>query len=479
MAALAASCEGGIPSGALRPSMPSLLLPGKDTTPSSTDDSTSTSRDGWTSTDCASPRSEANSGPSPGWKSPEWTPRGPESLPEPCAATVDAGGYCPYSPQHESPWGSASYWVPVDAVQHGLIYQCVPVGTFWSADVGGLAAQAPGPVAPGPLCADAAAATPQLQGCWLQAPPMTPGHFPVAMVHGPAPPAPPEPARPAPPAQTPPTQAAPHREATAAGPPVDVIELTELEEQLVQRLSQLPAEELGQAAASLQGHVWRLAAAPRGTQLLQQALLAAGAEDRGRLVAELKGHVNDSWESTAAAPQANYVLQKCIEALPLKDCHFICDEMLVGGVTKAAHSKFGCRIFQRLIEHFPEEDVAPLLEALLSEGDLQALMISRFGNFVVQCILEHGPSEHRSRIAAVLVGEEDKSFAKLAENKYASHVVQHAMKHCSVTDRRRLVSKVLEVEAKDSKFKRSVYGSFVASEARRWARAGAQTRDAR
>lgn len=313
----------------------------------------------------------------------------------------------------------------------------------------------------------------------MQAPAMAPGHFPVALMHSPAQPAQLEPAKSAPSALTPSTQTKPHREAATTAPPADVIELTEHEEQLVERLSQLPAGELGQAAASLLGHVWRLAAAPRGTQLLQQALLAACAEDRSRLVAELKGHVNEAWESTAAAPQANYVLQKCIEALPLKDCHFICDEMLAGDVTKAAHSKFGCRIFQRLIEHFPDEDVAPLLEALLGEGDLQALMISRFGNFVVQCILEHGPSEQRSRVAAVLVGEEDKSFAKLAENKYASHVVQHAMKHCSVTDRRRLVSKVLEVEAKDSKFKRSVYGSFVASEARRWARAGALDRDAR
>merc|ERR1719356_1262605 len=145
--------------------------------------------------------------------------------------------------------------------------------------------------------------------------------------------------------------------------------------------------------------------------------------------------------------------------------------MLEGDVTKAAHSKFGCRVLQRLIEHFPEEDVAPLLEALIGKGDLQALMISRFGNFVVQCILEHGPSEHRSRVAAVLVGEEDKTFARLAENKYASHVVQHAMKHCDEAEQRRLVSKVLAVEVKEPKFKRSVYGSFVTTEARKWARA--------
>ncbi|CAK0851223.1 unnamed protein product [Prorocentrum cordatum] len=436
-----------------RPAVPNLPLLGKEAPRSSADGSTTTSRGGWTSPECSSPRSEANS-PTSGWTSPEWTPRAtgacglePPAEPELPAAVPGAGGFFCWAP-HAPP----GYWAPV-GLQHGVVYQCVPVGAFWTAPVvvGCPAAQEPAPAAP---------------GCWVQAEPAVPGAFPAGPA---AAAAAADPARGAFPGSPP----AARWEAQAGSEP-EAAGLTEEEEQLLERLSRLPAAELGEAAASLRGRVWRLAGSPQGTQLLQQVLLAAGVQERAELVAELEGHVNEAWESVAAAPHANYVLQKCIEVLPPNRCRFICDEMLQGDVARAAQSKFGCRILQRLIEHCRGQDVAPLLDALLAEDTLQALMLSRFGNFVVQCVLEHGPAERRSRVAAALARQEDGAFAKLAENKYASHVVQHAMRHCSEADRRLLVGKVLGVEAKDSKFKRSVYGSFVAGEARKWSKAAAQ-----
>lgn len=221
------------------------------------------------------------------------------------------------------------------------------------------------------------------------------------------------------------------------------------------------------AIAELRGSVWALAASPRGTRILQEVLQHADPKEKVALTQELHGHVREAWDSQSAAPHANYVVQKCIEVMPPEHCQFVLDEMLNSDVRRAALNPYGCRVLQRLIEHFPVTEMMNLLNQILDKGILQMLMVSPYGNFVVQCVLEHGDVPQKTQIARVLLADDDRGFARLAENKYASHVVQHAMKHCSDPEQWDLVQKVLRIDEMDPKFKKTVYGSFVISEAKK------------
>lgn len=226
--------------------------------------------------------------------------------------------------------------------------------------------------------------------------------------------------------------------------------------------------------SEFQGSVWRLASSPRGTHVVQEALANAESKDKVLMARELKGHVREAWESLAA-PYANYVLQKCIEVMPPEHIAFVHKEMLNSDVHAAAKSKFGCRILQRLIEHFPNTEMQPFMDELLDVKFLDGLMEHKFGNFVVQCVLEHGSAHQKTQIAqALLQDDPDCRLARRCENKFASHVVQQCMKHCSDNEQRLICEKVLSIEGKDTKFKRSVYGSFVSTEVRKWWRLHSQ-----
>uniref|UniRef100_A0A7S4RXB8 PUM-HD domain-containing protein n=1 Tax=Alexandrium monilatum TaxID=311494 RepID=A0A7S4RXB8_9DINO len=219
--------------------------------------------------------------------------------------------------------------------------------------------------------------------------------------------------------------------------------------------------------------LWRFASSAKGSRFLQEALERADAHGAVRLAAGLNGHVSEAWDSPTAAPHANHVVQVCLQALPPAQCHFVLDEMREGGVERAGCSKYGCRILQRIIEHFPAQDTSVFVEELLDPDVLLRLAVNRFGNFVVQCVLEHGTQVQRVRIADLLLDQDDQKFSRLCENMYASHVVQKAMKLCHEKLQELLLARIVRIERSDSKFKRSVYGSFVVHEARKLLKAAA------
>mmetsp|Transcript_88593 Transcript_88593/g.258949 ORF Transcript_88593/g.258949 Transcript_88593/m.258949 type:complete len:360 (+) Transcript_88593:89-1168(+) len=220
----------------------------------------------------------------------------------------------------------------------------------------------------------------------------------------------------------------------------------------------------------LKGHVWELAAVRDGSLILQDLLARAEACHKARLARELRGHVNDAWRGEAA-PHANHVLQKFVEVMPPEHCVFIHDELLVNeDISLTAHNQYGCRILERVIEHFEPKVMRPLLNKLLKEDVVRKLLTSRYGNYVLQHILEHGPVEQKSRIASVLLQSDD-LLLTTAMNKFGSHVVQKAMSHCSEIERSKLSEQITELKDKHPGFKRSpnktMHGSYVYKEAAR------------
>jgi pumilio RNA-binding family len=166
----------------------------------------------------------------------------------------------------------------------------------------------------------------------------------------------------------------------------------------------------------------------------QMALKEAPATDAAALAASLRGHV---WEAMQSK-HANYVLQKITEVMPAVHASFIVDELKGFGHEAARHC-FGCRVLCRILEHLSPHDSSTLDltdEILL---DLSDLCKHEFGSFVVRHVLEFGLPLHKHRVAMALSVE---TF-EFSKHKFASHVVESALRHCSQEDQRTLARQLL------------------------------------
>lgn len=124
-------------------------------------------------------------------------------------------------------------------------------------------------------------------------------------------------------------------------------------------------------------------------------------------------------------PHANHVLQKCITVLnpvPL----WMNEEVLSWGpqgIETMAKHKFGCRVFERLLEHCEEEQKQQLAASLLE--NVVSLSKEPFANYCVQYILEYSNSEQRSEVMSLVTSD----AVSLATDYYAGAVVAKALRH--------------------------------------------------
>lgn len=165
----------------------------------------------------------------------------------------------------------------------------------------------------------------------------------------------------------------------------------------------------------LQGHVWRLSRDPSGCRLIQKALEdARGDSERALIASELRNRV---WEALKS-PHANHVLQKCISTMRPCDSQFIVDELTHPGpraAVLAAEHQYGCRILQRLLEHFSSDRLHLLIDNLLAEAI--SLCNHNYGSFLMQHLLEYGDDYH----------------IKILLNELTQHAAVIAADPCGVT----------------------------------------------
>lgn len=195
-----------------------------------------------------------------------------------------------------------------------------------------------------------------------------------------------------------------------------------------------PACLVGQVWNIWSGQVWALASDPQGTWAVQQALEEADCDDtRVALALELRSHVWDALK----CPNANHVLQKCIETMNLQ---FIIDELLESGpkaVVTAARDRYGCRVLQRLIEHCSPDQVERIARDLLA--DPVPLCKHEFGNFVLKHLLEHGTKSHISNLMKALSGHS----STVGRNLHGPGVLSKAFDYASREDQMTLASAIL------------------------------------
>jgi len=156
---------------------------------------------------------------------------------------------------------------------------------------------------------------------------------------------------------------------------------------------------------------------------------------------ELKGHVCEM----VASPHANHVLQRLIELLPPSFVTFVLEEMAARwSPDYVAKHKFGCRVFERILDHFPVSagSCAPLasfLDKLLENAE--AHCFHAMATFIMQHLLEHGSEKHKAAIVAALRG----SLEKAALDSHASGVLDQALTLLAPEEQQSLAEQVLMV----------------------------------
>merc|ERR1719188_1121689 len=132
-------------------------------------------------------------------------------------------------------------------------------------------------------------------------------------------------------------------------------------------------------------------------------------------------------------PNANHVLQRVVELMRPGAIQFVVEEVLGHnkGIPDLAKHRYGCRVLERLIEHFPPHSLEQLIDEILS--DLKSLLGHPFGNFVVQHLLEHGDDLCKREIVRNLC-QDTEELKTIAGHQYACSVLDKALSYGHVED---------------------------------------------
>eukprot|EP00928_Gymnodinium_smaydae_P036200 TRINITY_DN2532_c0_g1_i3.p1 TRINITY_DN2532_c0_g1~~TRINITY_DN2532_c0_g1_i3.p1 ORF type:complete len:761 (+),score=133.65 TRINITY_DN2532_c0_g1_i3:36-2285(+) len=237
--------------------------------------------------------------------------------------------------------------------------------------------------------------------------------------------------------------------------------------------SQHSEESRDTAQSEVLGRVWELSQEAESCWTVQRELEAAQSEEeRQEITQELHGHV---WVALHH-PQANYVLQKCILTMHPLSSQFIIDEIMSSGsASRAARSRCGCRVMQRLLEHCNQAQTAVLSEDLLKRA--LSNCEHRFARYVMQCLVEHGTRQHVQRLTQLLT----QRVAVVCLDENACSVVGRILSSngASRDEREMLSAAILNAPGLAVQMRQSRFGMAVVTLATQVARAAMQANTAR
>jgi hypothetical protein len=196
------------------------------------------------------------------------------------------------------------------------------------------------------------------------------------------------------------------------------------------------------SAVVVQGLVVQLSMDQDGCRLLQSALETGDGAERAAMSMEFYGHVCDALES----PHAHHVLQRIIELMPPSSVSFILRELQYKwSPTFVARHRFGCRVLERVIEHFPACPHAGAELAYFLEGILQDAAphcYHSFSTFVMQHILEYGSMDQQRAIVSSLCSD----LWRAALDMHAVGCLDKALSFQPFEDQVALASAILDSE---------------------------------
>jgi len=189
------------------------------------------------------------------------------------------------------------------------------------------------------------------------------------------------------------------------------------------------------ALSKVRNSVLTFAFEPFGCRLVQLALDVADSSHRQALAKEMIGHVVEA----VSSPHANFVIQKLIEVLPMSAVSFVAEE-LSPYAAEAARHRFACRVLCRLVEHHSStctNSTSTLIDELLL--DAEKLVHHNFARHVLQLVLEHGSVDHQQRIVKAIRND----LFRNAKSRYASYIVEDALKSCCIAERDTIAADLL------------------------------------
>jgi len=188
--------------------------------------------------------------------------------------------------------------------------------------------------------------------------------------------------------------------------------------------------------ASLIGKVWEKARHKDGCREVQDALSSGNNHVRSAIASELRSHIWDSVE----CPNANHVVQKCIVEMCPEALQFMIEELMSkkGAATYLAKHRFGCRVFERLLEHCQPEQTQDMVSELFANA--VALCTDPFGNYVLQHLFEYGTEDQRQQLAALLLPR----MSKLCADSRAAAVIAKSLEYAPLKERQFIVQALLQ-----------------------------------
>ena len=162
------------------------------------------------------------------------------------------------------------------------------------------------------------------------------------------------------------------------------------------------AETRNNIVDELNGTMLNLSMDPDARRLVQTMLDVCCKTKQENILREFHGNAMCLLHSK----HGNHVLQKAIEMLPPSAVHFILVELRqCGPLARLARDEKGCRVIQRILEHFTRRGVRCEVDDDIDDilRDAEILLHDVFGRFVLQHILEHGKDEHRSCVVKALL----------------------------------------------------------------------------
>jgi pumilio RNA-binding family len=99
-----------------------------------------------------------------------------------------------------------------------------------------------------------------------------------------------------------------------------------------------------------------------------------------------------------------------------------------GRVKELSSHPYGCRVVQRILEHWSINQKGVVLEEL--RKCCTELVQDCYGNYVIQFVMQHGWEADR----AVLIHEVQQNLLEFSQHKFASNVVEKCLQYASKKD---------------------------------------------
>jgi pumilio RNA-binding family len=204
---------------------------------------------------------------------------------------------------------------------------------------------------------------------------------------------------------------------------------------------------------TLEGEMVALSLQMYGCRVVQKALETLPEDQLPDLLSEFHYNVL----SLIHDQNGNHVIQKCVEVLNSRahaaalngdderadflwnQVDFIIQDVLVNTKTLSCHP-YGCRVFQRMLEHCCERRKLELLDKIRNAHG--TLLDDQYGNYVIQHVLQYGRDEDRNSILSII---QENGLLGLSRQKFASNVVEKLLKYGNSHHRRAVIREMLKV----------------------------------